>query len=176
MKPNQKLGEHRNRPHLSLGSTSWAQKLNLSPVLSFNLPAFRVVSLLSCGRTFLSVTTRVYVQASTCFFLCASFPPAALQPQSSCLTPARAPMPSLDPGPPDPGPFLAGTGGRWGRGRHTGAGMGLVPAACLLRCHRPLPNTPSSPQNTTFSLTLPVRSQKVLLLPLSQEITEFSGP
>lgn len=112
VKPHQKLGEHRNRPHLSLGSTSRAQKLNLSLVLSFNLP----VSLLSCGRIFLSVPTRVYVRASTCFFLCASFPPAALQPQSSCLTPARAPMPSLDPGPPDPGPFLAGIGGRWGRG------------------------------------------------------------
>ena len=64
--PDQEPGELRDRPHLSLGSESQAQKPSLCPVLSFNLPAFRVLSLLPCGR--LSVTMHAHLQVSACFF------------------------------------------------------------------------------------------------------------
>ena len=74
-------------------------------------------------------TTR---KVPSCLFWSASFPPAALQPLSSCFTPARAPVPSQDSGPSYPGPLLAGIWGRSGGGLFTDEGMGLVSAARLL--------------------------------------------
>ena len=74
-------------------------------------------------------TTR---KVPSCLFWCTSFPPAALQPWSSCFTPARAPVPSQDSGPSYPGPLLAGIWGRSGGRLFTEEGMGLVSAARLL--------------------------------------------
>ena len=109
------------------------------------------------------------------------FSTAALQPWSTCFTPAcfipaRAPVLSQDLGPPYPGPFLAGIwGGSGGRMLHR---RGDRSCPCPSSPGMPLPSSQHSLHTSKRHLLLPSTCQVIYsaLYCRSLEVTQFSVP
>ena len=123
-------------------------------------------------------TTR---EVPSCLSWCASFPPlpcslgahaslqpASLQPEHPCFPRTWVPHTRA--------PFWLAFGEEVGAGCCTEEGIGLVPAPHLLGRHCPLPSTPCTPPNVTFSFPLPVRSYIVLFTALLSRSHGFQSP